>query len=421
MLREDSELLIRVGPGTPMGEVMRRYWIPAAFSDQVAKPDSPPIRVKLLGEPLVLFRDTNGRLGLVDERCPHRTASMFFGRNEEAGLRCVYHGLKFDVDGNCVDVPCVPQAGEQQLEKIREQLRIKAYPCLERGDIIWTYMGPADQQPDFPDLEWAQLPSAQRFATRHIQECNWLQGLDGGFDPAHLSYLHSGAVDLRKTGGDKNRRIPPTLFEAIPTEFGYITAGGRDLGNGTVVWHVELMMIPFHKIIPSTPLAAHVWAPIDDENTMLYSINFHPHRPLTDEDLMREKSWGGIHTENIPGTDRAILNKDNDYMIDRALQASKRSYTGIKGLGIQDCAMQESMGPIADRTLEHLLPCDQGMVKVRRRLLQVVKDHLAGKPLPALDPTCYRVRACHIDAPKGVPFTDFVMDHLRTDTRIAAE
>jgi phthalate 4,5-dioxygenase len=421
MLREDNELLTRVGPGTPMGEVMRRYWIPAAFSKQVAEPDSPPIRVKLLGENLVMFRDTGGRIGLIDERCPHRTASMFFGRNEEAGLRCVYHGLKFDVDGNCVDAPCVPQAGEQQLQKIREQLRIKAYPCIERGEIIWTYMGPASQQPDFPDLEWANLPPAQRFATRHIQECNWLQGFDGGFDPAHLSYLHSGPVDLRKTGGDKNRRIPPTLFEAIPTDFGYITAGGRDLGNGTVVWHVELMMIPFHKIIPSTPLGAHVWAPIDDENTMLYSINFHPHRALTDEDLVREKSWGGIHTENIPGSDRAILNKDNDYKIDRALQASKQSYTGIKGLGIQDCAMQESMGPIADRTLEHLLPCDQGMVKVRRRLLQVVKDHLAGKPLPALDPASYRVRACHIDAPKGVPFADFVMDHVRTDTRIAAE
>jgi phthalate 4,5-dioxygenase oxygenase subunit len=416
MLREDNELLTRVGPGTPMGEVMRRYWIPAAFSDQVKDPDSPPIRVKLLGEKLVLFRDTDGRVGLLDERCPHRTASLFYGRNEECGLRCVYHGLKFDVDGHCVDLP-----GIEPGSPIQKNMRVTSYPCLERGDIVWTYMGPAALKPEFPELEWTMVPSSHRFATRHIQECNWLQGFDGGFDPAHLSFLHSGPVDLRKGGKDKNRRIAPTLFETMPTDFGYLTAGGRDLGNGTVVWHVELMMVPFHKIIPSTPLGAHVWAPMDDETTMLYSINFHPSRALTDADLEREKAWGGIHTENIPGTDRAILNRDNDYKIDRALQASKQSYTGIRGLGIQDCAMQESMGPIADRTLEHLLPIDQGMVKVRRRMLQIVKDHMAGKPLPGLDPASYRVRGAHIDAPKGVPLADFVMDHIRTDARLAAE
>ena len=172
--QKDNETLTRVGPRTPMGELMRRYWIPAAFSHQIAKPDCPPIRVKLLGENLVLFRDTHGRVGLLDERCPHRTASMFFGRNEQAGLRCVYHGLKFDVDGNCVDAPCVPQVGEEQQQKIREQLRITAYPCVERGDVVWTYMGAPEHKPAFPDLEWTMVPGSHRYATRHIQECNWL-------------------------------------------------------------------------------------------------------------------------------------------------------------------------------------------------------------------------------------------------------
>jgi hypothetical protein len=207
----------------------------------------------------------------------------------------------------------------------------------------------------------------------------------------------------------------------VPTEFGFIAAGGRELGDGNVVWHAEIMVIPFHKIIPSNPLAAHVWAPIDDENTMLYSINFDPHEPLTDERLYREKSWRGIHTENIPGTDRAIINKDNDYMIDRALQASGQSYTGMKGLGIQDCAMQESMGPLVDRTDEHLLPSDLALVKIRRRLLQTLKDHAAGKPLPAMAPESYRVRPAHVTAPKGVSFADAVVPRVRIDNLVAAE
>ncbi|HTI85341.1 MAG TPA: Rieske 2Fe-2S domain-containing protein [Alphaproteobacteria bacterium] len=419
--REDNELLTRVGAGTPMGDLMRRYWIPAAFSDQVAKPDSPPIRVRLLGEDLVLFRDTQGRVGLVDEKCPHRTASLFFGRNEEGGLRCVYHGLKFDVDGNCTDLPCVPQLSDVERRNVAKKLAVNAYPCLERGDVIWTYMGAADKKPAFPELEWTMLPASQRFATRHIQECNWLQGFDGGFDSSHLSFLHSGAADLRKGNTDKDRRIPPSRYEVVPMDFGFACGGGRDLGNGMVSWHVDVMLMPFHKIIPSVPRAAHVWAPIDDNNTMLYSINFHPTRALTDEDLEREKAWRGIHTENIPGSDRAIANRDNDYLIDRALQAGGRSYTGMKGLGVQDCALQESMGPIADRSLERLLPSDLALAQIRRLLLKAVRDHMAGKPIPGLDPECYRVRSTRFEAPKDAPVADMIRQHLSLDTPVAAQ
>ncbi|MGH6769312.1 MAG: Rieske 2Fe-2S domain-containing protein [Xanthobacteraceae bacterium] len=416
MLQKDNELLTRVGAGTPMGELLRRYWIPAAFSNQIAEPDSAPVRVKLLGEPLVLFRDTQGRLGLLDERCPHRTASLFFGRNEECGLRCVYHGIKFDVEGNCVDLP-----GAEPNSNIRKQMKAKAYPCVERGEMVWTYMGPPEHKPEFPEIEWTLLPSSHRFATRHIQECNWVQGLDGGFDASHLSFLHSGAVDLRKGDLDGDRRIVPTLYEAIPVDFGFICGSGRVRDDGTVSWHIEIMMMPFHKLIPSVVRAAHVWAPMDDENTMLYSVNFNPLRPLTDEEMERERAWRGIHTENIAGSDRALLNRDNDYMIDRMLQKSGRSYTGIKGLGIQDCAMQESMGPIADRSLEHLLPGDMPIVKIRRLLRQTLNDHAAGKPLPGMDAQSYRVRPNHFEAPKSVPFADMVMDHCRIDRPAAAE
>ncbi len=406
---KDNELLTRVGPGSPMGELMRRYWIPAAFSNQITEPDCPPVRVRLLGEDLVLFRDTQGRPGLLSEYCPHRTASLFFGRNEEGGLRCVYHGVKFAIDGACLDVPCVPPGSN-----VKDKIRATSYPCLERGDMVWAYMGPPALKPEFPDLEWALVPAPQRFSTRHVQECNWLQGLEGGFDASHLSFLHSGTVDLRKGNTDKDRRIVPSLYEVVPLDFGFAVAAGRELPTGNVSWHVDVMLFPFHKIIPSVPLGAHVWAPIDDENTMLYSINFHPDRPLTDEDLERELAWRGIHTQNIPGTDYAVANKGNDYLIDRALQASKRSYTGITGLGVQDCALQESMGPIADRTNEFLFVGDGAIVKIRRLLLQALRDHDAGKEPIGMDPAGYRVRSFRCEISADTPVAS-VMDRLRTD------
>ena len=411
---EDNELLTRVGPGTPMGELMRRYWIPAAFSPQIATPDAPPIRVRLMGENLVLFRDTQGRLGLLDERCPHRTASLFYGRNEQNGLRCVYHGLKFDVEGKCVDVPCVPNTTDIQMRTLQNRLAVKSYPCLERGGVVWTYMGPPELKPEFPDLEWTRIPEAQRYATRHIQECNWLQGLEGGFDAPHLTFLHGGDTE-------DSRRIVPSFYEVMPTDFGFVVGTGRDTGVGNVLWNVNVMLMPFHKIISSVPHAAHVWAPIDDENTMLYSIDFHPHRALSEEDLARSKDGRGIHTENIPGTDHAVRNKSNDYLIDRALQASGQSYTGMKGFGTQDCAIQESMGPVADRSLEHLLLCDTAIMKIRRLLLETLRDHAAGKPLPGIDPASYRVRSMRCERPKGAPFAETMGDLVRVDNPVAAE
>jgi len=414
---DENELLTRVGPGTPMGSLMRRYWIPVAFTQQIARPDSPPIRVRLLGEDLIAFRDTDGRIGLVDERCPHRTASLFFGRNEQRGLRCVYHGLKFDVDGHCVDVPCLPpETSPLQIETIKRQIRLKAYPCLERGGLVWTYMGPAELQPDFPDLEWVGLPAAQRFDTRHVQECNWLQGVEGGYDAPHLTFLHGGTDDV-----ERGRHVVPSLYEVVPTDFGFVVGTGRDFGGATLAWNVNVFLMPFHKIISSVPHAAHMWVPIDDENTMLYSINFQPQRPFTPKDLEREASWRGIHTENIPGTDRALANRGNDYLIDRELQASGRSFTGLKGFGIQDCAIQESMGAIADRTREHLLVTDVAIAKIRRLFLDTLQAMAAGARPPGLDPASHRVRSARCELPKGTRFTEAMAKLVRVEPSVAAE
>ena len=222
--REENERLTRVGKGTPMGELMRRYWIPAVFTREIATPDGPPVRVKLLGERLVAFRDTKGRVGLVAEACPHRTASLFFGRNEECGLRCVYHGWKFDIEGRCVDMPSEPE-GSTFMNKVH----IDAYPCEEHGGVVWTYMGPAAQKPEFPALEWAHLPASQAYVTRHIQECNWLQGLEGGFDSSHLSFLHGGSARTEM-------RVVPTRYEVVPTDFGFVAGSGREEAAGETFW-----------------------------------------------------------------------------------------------------------------------------------------------------------------------------------------
>ena len=301
-----------------------------------------------------------------------------------------------------------------------DRLKVKSYPLVERGDLVWAYLGPREHMPEFPELEWTMVPAAHRYVTRHVQECNWLQGLDGGFDASHLSFLHSGQVDLRKGRTDHDRRIVPSFYEVEPLDFGFVCAGGRDLGDGTISWHADIMLLPFHKIIPSVPKGAHVWAPIDDENTMLYSINFDHEKPLTPDAMEREFAWRGIHTENLPGSDYAKANRANDYLIDRALQRSGRSFTGVTGLGVQDCAMQESMGAIADRTKENLLPCDAAIVKIRRLLLQSLREHKEGKPLRGMDPKGYRVRSARYVQKKEIPFAETVESRVRLD-RLAAE
>ena len=182
--REENELVTRVGEGTPMGNTLRRYWIPALLSREIAEPDGPPTRVRLLGEDLVAFRDSEGRIGLLDELCPHRRASLFFGRNEDCGLRCVYHGWKFDVSGACIDMMNEPEEND-----FRHKVRLTAYPTAELGGIIWAYLGPVEHMPPLPKFAWTQAPESHRHVTKVIQECNWLQGLEGGIDTSHAPIM----------------------------------------------------------------------------------------------------------------------------------------------------------------------------------------------------------------------------------------
>ena len=396
LTQHENDLLTRTGPGTPMGTLMRRYWVPVLFSSQLDRADGPPQRVTLFSEKLVAYRDSIGDVGLVQERCPHRGASMFFGRNEEHGLRCVYHGWKFDREGRCVDMPSEPPEST-----FKQKVHIAAYPCIERGGIVWAYMGPPDRKPAFPAIEWTAVPESHRMTSRHLQQCNWFQGLEGGFDASHLTFLHRGGT------GTPGGRVPlATEYEPLPAPFGMIMASGRPQPEERVQWSLDLMVMPFHKLInrhgrPDAPIGAHMWVPVDDESCMIYSIEYHPDRPLELDEMRRSSDFLYIHAENAPGNDHCLINRDNDYLVDRDLQASGESYTGIKGIGMQDCGVQESMGPIADRTQEHLGRSDILIIQLRRLMLNTLARLSEGIEPPGLDAASCHVRSAVKVLPKS--------------------
>src|SRR5689334_4304920 len=265
--REQNEYLTQTGPGTPMGILMRRYWIPALLASELPEPDCPPARVKLLGEKLVAFRDTDGRIGLIDEFCAHRGVSLWFGRNEECGLRCPYHGWKYDVNGQCVDLP-----SEAETSGMRSRIKLKSYPCIELGDVIWAYMGPPALKPPLPGLEWAQVPSTHRFVSKRTQECNYLQAMEGGIDSAHVSFLHR--YDLRSDplhvskGADLTSKTD-VAFEVIESPGGMVIGVRRPADEGHYYWRITQWIMPFHTMIPphgDNALNGHAFVPTDDEN-----------------------------------------------------------------------------------------------------------------------------------------------------------
>jgi phthalate 4,5-dioxygenase oxygenase subunit len=404
--REDNDLLTRTGPGTPMGALMRRYWFPVLLSEELPKPDCPPKRVTIMSEKLVAFRASDGRVGLVDERCPHRGASVFFGRNEEHGLRCVYHGWKFDVTGRCVDMPSEPPESS-----FKNKVAITAYPCEDRGGIIWAYMGPPEHKPAFPELEWTKIPASHRYVTRRLQESNWLQGYEGGWDTTHLPLLHRGDIlptSIFGAPGAQAMKALPDVYEFVARDYGFVYGEGRNLPDGGMNWMISLMFMPVWKSFQpfrgseQQRVSVLGWMPRDDENCMIWAIEYHPDRPLREEEMKwSREGLNYIHAEKIPGSDRPLRNRDNDYLVDRERQRAK-SFTGIHGLGLQDSSIQESMGPIADRSLEHLNRGDEVIIKVRNHLLKMLKGGVAQfQDLPGMDPASYRVRAGFFDTPRG--------------------
>src|SRR3984885_3530461 len=396
--REENELVTRVGEGTPMGETLRRYWIPALLSREIAEPDGPPTRVPLLGEDLVAFRDSEGRIGLLDELCPHRRASLFFGRNEDCGLRCVYHGWKFDVSGACIDMMNEPEEND-----FKHKVRLTAYPTAELGGIIWAYLGPVEHMPALPKFAWTQAPESHRHVTKVIQECNWLQGLEGGINTSHAPIMHRLLSETSTRGGFKPsspfvRGKAPKLVVDI-TDYGYQYAGIRPLGDSEMHIRTYQFIMPFHQIRPSKsetglPMdAGHIWVPIDDYTTMVYNwVYTTVDSPLTDEDRL-EKGLGNGPLHVDQKTFRSFGNKSNDYLLDRELQRTE-NYSGIDGINQQDRALQESMGKICDRSREYLGPADKAIIQARKLLIKAVKSVQAGEA-PAGTGTSYYPLLAH--------------------------
>ena len=394
---EDNERVTHVGRGTPMGETMRRYWIPALLGWELPDPDCAPVRVKLLGEDLVAFRDTQGRIGLLDEHCPHRLASLFLGRNEECGLRCVYHGWKFDVEGRCVDMMNEPES-----LGFAHKIHTTAYPTVEAGGVIWAYLGPRDQRPPLPHFAWTQTPPTHLHVSKVIQESNWLQGVEGGIDTSHVPILHRVlTADSTRPGFKPTdpfvRGKAPTL-ELDVTDYGYRYAGIRPLEGGQVHIRAYHFILPFHQIRPGrtgsgksfTAVAGHIWVPMDDETTMVYNWEYSTTEPLTEEDRL-ERRLGNGPLDVDQTTFRSRRNRANNYLMDRHVQRTE-TFTGIDGVNAQDRAVQESMGPIVDRSREHLGPADRAVIQARRLLLQAIRMVEAGGTPPGVEPTYYPLR-----------------------------
>jgi phenylpropionate dioxygenase-like ring-hydroxylating dioxygenase large terminal subunit len=424
MLRkEQNERLTQTGPGTPMGRLFRSYWIPALLPGELPANECPPVRVKLLSERLIAFRDTEGRYGLLDEFCAHRGVSLWFGRNEECGLRCPYHGWKYDVTGQCVDMPNEPEHAA-----FAQKVRLTSYPLVERGGVLWTYMGPPDAQPPLPEYEFAGVPPSHSYMSKRLQECNWLQALEGGIDSSHVSFLHRGNLTtdplFKDTRGNQyNLSDLRPVFEVVESPGGLYIGARRNAENGQYYWRITQWVMPSFTMIPPRgghPVHGHFWIPIDDENCWTWSYDYHPTRPLTDAELTAMREGKGIHVTYLPGTFRPLANKDNDYLIDRVAQREGRTYSGVEGFAMQDASLQESMGPIVDRTKETLVSTDSGIIMARQRLLRAVNAlDQSGTTPPGVDPEHQRVRSASLVLPAHQPFKDAAREALIAQAGVA--
>ncbi|MDH4189739.1 MAG: aromatic ring-hydroxylating dioxygenase subunit alpha [Betaproteobacteria bacterium] len=422
MKAEQNELLTRTGPGTPMGELFRRYWIPALLASELPGPDCAPVRVKLLSERLIAFCDTQGRLGLIDEFCAHRGVSLWFGRNEESGLRCPYHGWKYDVTGQCVEVPSEPEASG-----FCRKIKLASYPLVRQGEVLWTYMGPPEQQPPLPEWEFATVPAAQSFTSKRLQECNYLQAMEGGIDSSHVSFLHgfninSDPLFKGAKGNQYNMNDWKPVFEVVESTGGLHIGARRNAENGRYYWRITPWVMPTFTMVPPRadhPMHGHFWIPIDDENCWAWSYDYHPVRALTEKERHAMEDGKGVHVKYAPGSFRPLANKDNDYLMDRAAQKEKRSYSGIEGIAMQDASLQESMGPIQDRTRENLVSTDNGIIMARHRLMKAAKE-LKDKGIlpPGRDPAEQRVRSVALILPPETPFSEGAKEALKANAGV---
>ena len=410
----ENKTLTETGVETPMGAVLRRYWTPALLSRELPTPNSGPLRLKLLGEDFIAFRDSDGNVGIVNARCPHRGANLFFGRNEDCGLRCVYHGWKFDVHGQCIDIP---NASPEVADRLKPNAQIRALQVREWGDVIWAFMGEGEA-PELPQFEFAKVPPSHRFVSKKFQQCNWAQACEGGLDTAHFSFLHAGINDGEKVGLHQvgmsrddiaGQNEPARLarfrwmvedgeprFTVLDHAAGMLLCAARTADNDDVYYRMTQFLMPNHSLAPGNfpedNNLGNTWVPIDDTSCWIFCYCWNPDRPLTERERQQLSSGSGIFAE-VDEHYVPLRQRENDYLIDREAQRTE-SYTGIRGISEQDAAIADSQGLIADRTEELLVQTDLGVVRFRQTMFEATAAVASGsEPLGADHPDAYFVRS----------------------------
>jgi phenylpropionate dioxygenase-like ring-hydroxylating dioxygenase large terminal subunit len=419
-----------------MGDLFRQYQLPVLLSEDL-EPGGPPMRVKLLGEDLVAFRNTAGKVGLVGEFCLHRRASLYYGRIEPDGMRCVYHGWKYGFNGQCLEMPNVPPE-----HQFKEKITNTGYPCEEKGGIVWAYMGRSSEPPPIPDLEFLMVPKEQRFlGNRDYQHCNYLQAMEGGIDPSHGAFLHGPIHAI--TLGDQEANRPQSklsadrglskafqdafvtgertpLVEAFETEYGAVMVGCRNAGKDAFLWRVNHFFFPFYTMPPGDPKDAflgHMWVPVDDEHTVNWRPRWSPVRPLTADECK------GFEFEHLPATSEAYghirlaANKSNNYFMDWEVHKTKRF--GIPTIHLEDVAVSESQGPICDRTKENLTQADEPIIIVRRKLLEAAKalrENGIAAPCAQDNKIYGGMRGLSLTLPKHMHWLDGLRQHMPVRT-----
>ena len=417
---EDNVLLTRTGPTTAMGHLFRRFWHPIALAAELLDVDGPPIRVTLLGEDYRVFRATDGTVGVVSPRCPHRGADLFFGRNENGGIACAYHGWKFATDGRCLAIPTMEPGPVR--DRAEQNIRLHALPTKEAGGFIWAYLGPRETMPDLPELEFLTLPAAHVFVSKKLQQCNWAQACEGGLDTAHFSFLHMPVSDAKNVTDRLMATVssdPDTVrwmradgiprFTILDHPAGLVLGAARRGDGDNRYWRVSQFLMPNHGLTPNAfpgeNYHGQCWVPIDDTSCWIYNYTWNPDRPLTSAERARFAAGSGVHAKtdanHIP-----LRRRENDYLIDRHKQKNE-TYTGIDGISEQDAAIQDSQGYIADRTTEHLGPTDMGIVRFRRLILGAAKALRDGHaPEAAAHPGAFRVRGGGAIAHSSIPLPE---------------
>ncbi|MDX6740620.1 Rieske 2Fe-2S domain-containing protein [Actinocorallia sp. A-T 12471] len=367
------DVLTRTGSGTPAGDLLRRYWQPIMLSKDFGQ-DAPPEPIGVLGEKLVLFRDDKGALGLLDQRCPHRNADLSYGRVEDGGLRCPYHGWLFDGSGACLEQPNVPAA-----QRTEVQWRTPAYPVCERGGLIWAYLGPGEP-PVMPRYPFLDAPEGHVFTNRWLSECNYQQANEGNIDPSHTSFVHRMEVPgADETMSGFKADTAPRL-RVVDTSYGFRLLAERDDAA-----RAQTFLRCSNFILPNAASAngfeaglgiggaSMLWhVPVDDNTHYRYEVTFHATTPLPVgplEDSVAEEMDGGRRRRTLA----------NRFLQDRE-EMKERTFAGVgTAFPVHDLLVTESMGPITDRRNEHLTPSDLGIMRARRLMLRAVEDVAAGK------------------------------------------